>query len=229
MRSFNTRATEKELLDAEGIPAADLHRNLYELEVINKRLGGHKATFLGLNQLIDDRKRTWRIIDLGCGGGDTLRAIYRWAKKRGIDVELTGVDLLPDAIDYCERHSSGMNIQYIQSDFADVPTDRFDIAISSLFCHHLYDDVLKGLIAAKLRLANTLIINDLHRHFLAYYSIKWLTFFFSRSYLVKNDAPLSVARGFKRKDLQVLLSASEASSFQVVWSWAFRWVVIAKR
>lgn len=229
MKSFRLRSEQKELLDADGIPAADLHRNLYELEVINKLLGGHKATFLGLNKIIKDKNRTWRIIDLGCGGGDTLRAIYYWAQKKGVKVTLTGVDLLEEAVGYSREHSDGLPIEYIQSDFADVATGSFDIAISSLFCHHLYDDTLKGLVDAKLRLADHLLINDLHRHFLAYHSIKWLTVLFSKSYLVKNDAPLSVARGFKRSDLKVLLSKSEASTFEIHWSWAFRWVVIGKR
>ncbi|MGB0430838.1 MAG: methyltransferase domain-containing protein [Bacteroidia bacterium] len=142
-------------------------------------------------------------------------------------VELTGVDLLPEAINYAEKHSATYNINYIQSDFKTLKTGEYDIAISSLFCHHLYDNDLKALIETKLRLANFAVINDLHRHFLAYYSIKWLTAFFSRSHLVKHDACLSVARGFKRNDLKKLLNGFDNTRYSISWIWAFRWLVVA--
>ncbi len=69
-------------------------------------------------------------------------------------------------------------------------------------------------------------INDLHRHPLAYYSIRWLTGLFSRSYLVKNDAPLSVRRGFSRSELKSLLEAAGITNYSIRWRWAFRWLVI---
>jgi hypothetical protein len=69
-------------------------------------------------------------------------------------------------------------------------------------------------------------VNDLHRHPFAYYSIKWLTKFFSKSYLVKNDAPLSVLRGFKRKELEVLSHQSSVEKISINWKWAFRWLLV---
>ncbi|HET7898985.1 MAG TPA: SAM-dependent methyltransferase, partial [Flavisolibacter sp.] len=65
----------------------------------------------------------------------------------------------------------------------------------------------------------------LHRYPLAYYSIKILTRLFSRSYLVKNDAPLSVQRGFKKQDWQTLFSKAAISSYSCKWRWAFRWLI----
>ena len=76
--------------------------------------------------------------------------------------------------------------------------------------------------------ANTQIgffINDLQRHFLAYYSIKILSRVFSKSYLVKNDATLSVLRGFNKMELKHLLEQAGIKGFEVKWKWAFRWVV----
>ncbi|MFY0671966.1 MAG: methyltransferase domain-containing protein [Bacteroidia bacterium] len=227
--NLKERSRKEELLDQPGIGTADLHQNLKELDAINKLLGGHAATLKGLKQIIGKRKhKIWRIIDLGCGGGDSLRAIANWAKKRNIKVDLTGIDLLEDAISYAEQTSKGYDIKYLQSDFNDVKSGEYDIAISSLFCHHLYDDNLKALIATKLRLAQFAIINDLHRHFLAYYSIKALTAIFSRSHLVKHDACLSVARGFKNYDLQGLMNEINAS-YQIEWVWAFRWLVVMEK
>jgi hypothetical protein len=70
-------------------------------------------------------------------------------------------------------------------------------------------------------------INDLHRHPFAYYSIKWLTGLFSKSYLVKNDAPLSVLRGFKRKELEMFNVQCSILNARLKWKWAFRWLLIA--
>src|ERR1700722_12352747 len=38
-----------------------------------------------------------RILDVGCGYGDGLRRVEQWATARGLPVELTGLDLNPDA------------------------------------------------------------------------------------------------------------------------------------
>ncbi len=69
-------------------------------------------------------------------------------------------------------------------------------------------------------------INDLHRHPLAYYSIKLLTTVFSKSYLVKNDAPLSVARGFKASEWKKILKSAGINNYRVNWKWAFRHLVV---
>ena len=70
-------------------------------------------------------------------------------------------------------------------------------------------------------------INDLHRHMLAYFSIKMLTALFSKSYLVKNDAPLSVRRGFRKNEIKFYLSAAGNAAYSIEWKWAFRWLIIS--
>jgi hypothetical protein len=69
------------------------------------------------------------------------------------------------------------------------------------------------------------LINDLHRHPLAFYSIKLLTQVFSKSYLVKNDAPLSVQRGFTRSEWESIFLAAGINNYSIEWRWAFRWLI----
>ncbi len=225
--NFRFRSKQKELLDQPGINKHDLIRNLYELELINKWLGGHKTTLIGIKKIINRQpNKVWRIIDLGCGGGDTLRAIEKWAISNKIKVELTGVDLLADAIEYANSKNRGFNIQFVQSDFNQLKKGNYDIAISSLFCHHLYDSELEQLLFTKLNLADFALINDLHRHKLAYYSIKLITILFSKSYLVKNDACLSVAKAFKKSDFNEMFLPIINVNYSLQWVWAFRWLVV---
>ena len=70
------------------------------------------------------------------------------------------------------------------------------------------------------------IINDLHRHWLAYHSIKWLTRLLGGSYLVRHDAPMSVARAFRRADWVALLARAGITAYELRWRWAFRWQLL---
>ena len=102
-----------------------------------------------------------------------------------------------------------------------------DIIHCSLFCHHLKDDELIELFSYMNRHAKTgFIINDLHRNWFAYYSIKFLTRLLNGSTLVKNDAPLSVLRGFKKMELENLLEKANVKNVYVNWKWAFRYLVL---
>ena len=90
------------------------------------------------------------------------------------------------------------HIDFICADFRDARLlQKPDIIFSSLFCHHFSDDEVKDIIEWKYEYSKLgFFINDLHRHPLAYHSIRLLSQVFSKSYLVKNDAPLSVEKGF---------------------------------
>jgi hypothetical protein len=108
-------------------------------------------------------------------------------------------------------------------------TDKPDIIFSSLFCHHFTEAALvEQLQWMQQNAATGFFINDLHRHRLAYHSIRLLTRLFSRSYLVKNDAPLSVARGFKKQEWRRLLAQAGLTTARVQWQWAFRYLVTFK-
>lgn len=226
---FKNRSTRKELLDAEDIPQQDLYRNLYELERINTVLGGHAVTLEGLKKLNLDPTIRYRVLDIGSGGGDTLKHIAKWARKKGYQFELTGVDLKKDCIDYATQFCKEYpEITFIQSDYRNIVKEQatYDIIVTSLFCHHLTNEELKGLFTWCAQHATVaFILNDLHRHPLAYYSIAFLTKVFSKSYLVKNDAKLSVLRGFTRNELQQLL---QPFTFELHWKWAFRWLGIIR-
>lgn len=223
--------SHEELLDQPNIPAADLHRNMAELDTINRWLGGHEATLAGLRKLLVDKGRTYTIVDVGCGGGDMLRIIHHWAKKRGLGVNLIGLDLEPHIIDYARANSPAeMGITYLVGDFATLPllVPEADVVITSLFLHHLFGDAPVKLLRVMNNTARVgIVVNDLHRHWLAYFGIKLLTSLLSRSYLVKHDAPLSVARGFSRKELGTLCNEAGLPRAEVRWIWAFRWLVLA--
>ena len=232
MPDFSTRSYEKELLDRDDIPFKDIKRNMQELEVINTRLGGHTITISGVKEILKEKKRSFSICEIGSGGGDNLKAIYNWCVKNNISVELTGIDINKDCIEYAKENCAELKyIEFITSDYKLVQfgTEKPVIIFSSLFCHHLDDrQFIEMLEWSKQNSTSGFFINDLHRHPVAYYFIKIVSRLFSKSYLVKNDAPLSVKRGFKRKEIEELLRKAGIKNFTIKWKWAYRWLIIIK-
>lgn len=228
---FQYRSNQKELLDDPVIPKEALFKNLKELHTINSLLGGYDVIYAGFKKLLAiSPKRTLNVLDIGSGGGDTLRMIHKKFSKKN-QLVLTGVDLKNDCIEYATNNCTGRQIKFIESDYRDLLGESHDndIITASLFCHHLTDDEIVELLRWMHQNAKVgIIINDLERHFLAYHSIKWLTRIFSSSYLVKNDAPLSVLRAFKRSEWKALLNRAGIEHYTITWKWAFRWLVIIK-
>ncbi len=231
MIDLHNRSTQKELLDADHIPFEDIKKNMQELNTVNTLLGGHKITLDGLKKLLPEKAEAVWICEIGCGGGDNLFAIEAYCRKHQIQVTLTGIDIKPACIAFAKERASTPHASWIESDYAAVKFDHVkpDIIFSSLFCHHFTEEELVSMLHwMQKNSSKGFFINDLHRHPLAYYSIKWITKIFSRSYLVKNDACLSVARAFKRQDWENILSKANIKNYQLQWKWAFRYLLWSK-
>jgi 2-polyprenyl-3-methyl-5-hydroxy-6-metoxy-1,4-benzoquinol methylase len=224
------RSYQLELLDQAEIPFDDILLNMQELNTINTLLGGHAITVKGFKQLLGKRKKI-SVCEIGCGGGDNLVAILKYCKINNVDVKLIGVDLKQECIDVAKNNFFlKVNTSFICSDYTLVQfQEKPDIIFSSLFCHHFNEEQL--IIQLKWMRHNALLgffINDLQRHWLAHISIKILTQLFSKSYLVKNDAPLSVLRGFLKKEWTAIFNKALIEKFEIHWKWAFRYLIIYK-
>jgi 2-polyprenyl-3-methyl-5-hydroxy-6-metoxy-1,4-benzoquinol methylase len=233
MPSFAQRSYEKELLDRDDIPFDDIRQNMHELDVINRTLGGHAITLKGLRALerLAAPEEVLHVVEIGCGGGDNLRAIMQWARLRNRKVQLSGVDINAECIAYAQSKKENREIEFICSDYRNVHFSQAPhVVFSSLFCHHFTNEELVYMLQWMWRHSSRgFFINDLHRHPMAFHSIRILTRLFSKSYLVKNDAPLSVRRGFTRKEWWKLLGDAGIRNASCRWMWAFRWLVIAKK
>ena len=235
MPNLSIRSYQKELLDGKGLSFEDIKRNMQELEFINHYLGGHAITILGIRKIVARHQTDYspshklHIAEIGCGGGDNLKAINRWCQSHHIPVQFTGIDINNECITYARENAKDINAEWITSDYKEVQfTSQPDIIFSSLFCHHFTDEELIDQLQWMKQASRGFFINDLHRHPLAYQSIKILTSLFSKSYLVKHDAPLSVWRGFTRNEWISLLEAAGIKNFSIEWKWAIRWLIYAE-
>lgn len=230
MNSFKVRSDVPEMMDNPNIQRKLLQKNLAELDILNRHLGGHSITLQGIKALLEKNK-PYEIADLGCGSGDTLRYLAQWARKKKFIFKFYGVDANIHAIQYLKRHCMGYpEITGILLDYREFLTsaEPVDIYVCSLFCHHLSNEQLIELFGLLRRAKTGFVINDLHRSRAAYY-IAWLfTRLFNSTVLSKNDGPVSVMKAFKRSELEKLLRESGNTRFFIRRKWAFRYQVVVR-
>ncbi|GMQ25690.1 class I SAM-dependent methyltransferase [Algoriphagus sp. oki45] len=233
MSRFAQRSTQKELMDDLDCSGPVLEQTLRELKTINRWLGGNHVTTDGLETLIQAfPQSSYSIADLGCGGGDMIRIMNEWAKKRQIKADFTGIDANRNIIELAKVRQKGIGsfrwevCNVFDPEFS---ADKVDFATCTLFTHHFADqELVELLIAVRKKAKLGCVINDLHRHPLAYYSIRVLTRLFSKSPMVRHDASLSVLRSFTKKDWQIILKKAGIENYQIRWFWAFRWQICIK-
>lgn len=228
MPDFSQRSSAYEIMDDFTLGNKEIDPVLKELEVINKLLGGFSVFYDAFKQI--PLVNGDRICDWGCGGGDSLRELKRYFQKKNLHLEYIGIDATPAAIDFANRtHGQESDISFRLADVltANFKEAEYDVVISSLFTHHFDDEQWVELVKRMLFTAGkAVVINDLHRHWFAWHTIGWLTQLFSRSYMIKHDSKLSVLRGFRKKELEVLLQKAGIRNYRLKWMWAFRWQLI---
>lgn len=231
MPDFSKRAYDVELMDDLDCQGEVVTQTLKELETINTLLGGNHVTIDGIKKLLDrTRVTSFTLADLGCGGGDILRLIRQWAVRKNLTVRLIGIDANPNIVREAEMSTPDFaSIEFeAQNIFSEEFKKRtFDIVTGTLFFHHFTNEQLSDFFRQlKTQVAIGFVINDIHRHWFAYHSIKWLTKLFSRSPMVRNDGPLSVLRAFRKEELVQIMRDAGIDNYSIRWMWAFRWQVV---
>ena len=157
-----------------------VEQTLRELDFINKWLGGDQVTLDAVSRLIDGLPYDREIViaDLGCGSGALLVKIAAHAEKKKRKVRLIGIDANVNIIQYAATNNQHMNIELLALDVfsEEFAAMKFDIITGTLFFHHFPNHQLSKLykqLHAQARVG--MVINDIHRHPLAYFSIKWLS------------------------------------------------------
>ncbi len=221
---FERRSYQKEIMDDFSITDDRINTALIELEIINKYLGGRSTSKKGLeiiSRVIKHNKKI-SILDVGSGGSDNFK--YNSDNTR---ISLTSFDINRGVCRYVKENSSEVSIVCGNTFSLPFKESSFDIIHLSLFLHHFSEGEIKKLMLYFMKISRYgVIINDLHRSVFAYAGIKLLTFLFSKSEMVKNDGPLSVKRGFLKKELQKIFSHTKSSSVMIQYRWAFRWLAV---
>lgn len=230
---FQKRSEETEIMDDLEMEGEELARTLAEIKYINDWLGGNKVVLNALKQIFKniDPEKTIKILDLGCGGGEILREIAAYCRKKNIKVELVGIDAnaftINYAIEQCAYYKevSFLKLDIFSDDFKNL---TYDIAVCSLFLHHFENDKIVQILRTINKSAKIgLIINDLQRSKIAFFLFNLVTAILFAGKMAKNDGKISIKRSFLKTDLIAYLKASDFNNFKIKWKWAFRYQVIA--
>jgi len=222
------KSQQSEIMDDFSIADERIDIALKEIKTINKFLGGNSTSKSGLLQLIGkiEYSGVLKILDIGAGGSDNISVNKEVLKN----VQVTCLDINKRSCFYIKNNNLGdivicgnaLNLPFKES--------SFDIVHASLFLHHFGDEDILYILKSCLYISKYgIIINDLQRSVFAFVGIKLLTLLFSQSKMVRNDAPLSVRRGFLKNELFKILSEIKPASFLIKSRWAFRWLLVIKK
>src|SRR2546427_3602703 len=185
--SFAHRLQKSELMDDLTRPDREFDEAYRELEIINRRLGGIRA----IERFLPD-KSNMLMLDVAAGGCDVSEALLqkRAARIVALDINAKGFKFA--------RKSWPLVGDAMKLPF---PDNTFDVVMGSLFFHHLSDPQCVRALENMWRVSRKLVlVNDLHRHPVAYFSIRALASRFSKSIIVRHDGPVSDLRAFKPAD-----------------------------
>jgi SAM-dependent methyltransferase len=225
---FSHRAQLTELMD-EPCTRDQLRGCLSDLAKLNRWTFAYRPVIHWLDTLVDNAPSDFmqslraqaeplRILDVASGYGDGLRRIEQWANSRRIAVELTGLDINPDAIVIAGETSPAVSrIRWITADiFHYSPPQPVHLVVSSLFTHHLSEkEIVRFLQWMEQHAKLGWFVNDLSRAQIPYHFMRIFGRLARLHPFVQHDAPASIARSFVPEDWQRMCASAGLSDAEV--------------
>ena len=221
-------------MDDPDVSGAALEQALMNLRQINTLLGGYRASATVLDPLLRSES-SLRVLDVGSGTGDYPARFVQRGQRLGTPVGAVGVDLNPITVgrgrawlDDTLPSPLRSRVRLDLGDALDLPYEdnAFDVSHAALFLHHFHGNDAVQLLREMARVSRCgVVVNDLHRHPLAYAGIWALSRLLRMSPMVQHDGPISVLRGFQKGELVTLAYEAGLSPPTVRWHWAFRWTL----
>jgi SAM-dependent methyltransferase len=215
---FRLRAELTEMMD-EPCSRDDLRACLRDISRLNRWFLAHQPLLQWLNGFAPAQlPQPLRILDVGCGYGDGLRRIERWAGARNITVELSGLDINADAVAIASEATPRAScVHWVAANvFAFAPQNPIHFVISSQFTHHLSEhQIVSFLQWMERRALLGWFINDLSRAAVPYHFIRIFARLAGLHPFVQHDAPVSIARAFVPADWQTLCAAANLTAGDV--------------
>jgi len=228
----SVRSEQLELMDDVSLQGEELEKCLRELSFINTSLGGVHPTVSGVFALLPEDCKRFTLLDIGTGSADLPRHIVKEARRRGIEVRITAIDLSDTTIATAKKMCSGFpEIELRRVNLFDLPaSEPFDIVHAALLLHHFSIAEAPRALRKMYELSRYgVVLNDLHRHIVAWLGIRILTQAFSRNRFIRNDGPLSVLRAFSRDDLERMAAGNGMPAPELKWLPMFRWRALFRK
>lgn len=205
--SLATRAIAEELMDADDLDPATYAEVVGDLAKVNIVTMAGRPTLDFLTRATRGMT-SFRLLDVGFGDGDMLRRIARWARKRGLTADLTGVDLNPRSALAATAHTpADLGIHYVTGDYAGLAGGNWDFVVSSLVAHHMtHAQLIAFLRFMDSETRRGWLVNDLHRHGFAHWGFPVLARIAGWHRIVRLDGTLSIARSYRPSEWPPILA-----------------------
>ncbi len=228
LSDLRQRVVEPEIMDQPDLDPARHRAALRGIARLNAWSGSVGTIWSAIRSQATPT-RPFRILDVGCGGGDVLVGIGRRAARAGLRVELAGCDISPKAIQLATENTAANRIQadFTQLDVTKEPLPAgFDCIISSLFLHHLHRaqavDLLRNMKSAT---SGGLAVYDLVRSRPGLLLSLAATQLLTRCEVVHTDGPRSVCAAFRIAEVRELASEAGLDNADVRRRWPCRYLL----
>lgn len=230
---LKTRAIADELMDDPALAPETYVAVVRDLAKVNTMTLAQRPTIAFLNTVARTRNeaRPLRVLDVGFGDGDMLRTIAHWGARRGIAVDLTGIDLNPRSLDAARSATpDGLGIDWRIGDYRGLAGEGWDVVISSLVAHHMsHTELIDFLRFMDAEARAGWLVNDLHRHGFAWLGFPVLARLMRWHPIVRHDGRLSIARSYRPDEWPPLLVAAGVEGAAVHRFFPFRLCVAKHR
>lgn len=231
---FRARSVELEHIDVGDYTPAEYEGCLSEMRRVNRFLGDTRVVRKSLLREIEGRGlKEFSVLDVGAGSGELLRVMAQWARERGKQARLVGVELNARSVQAMVEESRAFaEISAVRGDALHLPfaEDTFDYTICSLFTHHFCDEMVVMALSEMARVARRQIfVIDLHRHPVAYYFYTTIGRIFLHNRLIREDGALSILRSFVPAELNALAMRAGLQDQQVARRFPYRLVLRARK
>lgn len=219
-------------MDDPDASAPELARTLAEIEGLNRTLNGYRPTLDGVFSLLPEGATRLSVLDVGVGGGDMARQLVEHGAARGVEVHVLGIDLAESTVAYAEGRTAGYpTVTHRHQDLFALPAvPAFDVVHAAQVLHHFPDHAIVPALTRMAEVARVgVVVNDLHRHPVAWAGIRAITAVLSRNPMIRYDAPLSVRRGFVAEELLGWARAVPGVEATLTWRLPFRWQLVLRR
>lgn len=149
------------------------------------------------------------LLDVGTGTADIPLLMEGWARRRGVDLQITATDLSAEVLGAARGYLAGKGAA-VRLERADAlalpyPDASFDYVTCSMALHHFAPaDAVRVLRELDRVARRAVLVSDLARSRVAYWGARLLFGLLLRDPMVRYDAPLSVLRAYTAPELRAL-------------------------
>lgn len=219
------RSQEKELLDLG--PDYYTYHEFVECQKMLFRINQLLGFFKDTKRLLKQFSKHSTVLDVGCGAGLMVLHLSRLFPSMilsGTDISLSSITLAEQSLSEWQKRHSTQNVSFTVQDQLEpnIAANSIDVILTTLVCHHLSDEALVAFLQQLLMGAKkAVIINDLHRHYLAEFFYGILSPILFRNRLINHDGLISIRRGFTRKEWETLLLKANIKNYTLKWRFPF--------